>query len=95
MYTNFFGFNVKPFELTPDSNFLYLSADLREILATLEYGISQRRGFGLLVGEPGTGKTTLINSLIDKSGIDANFAYIFNPDLNFNDLLHTVLGEFD
>jgi general secretion pathway protein A len=95
MYTNFFGFNVKPFELTPDSNFLYLSADLREILATLEYGISQRRGFGLLVGEPGTGKTTLINSLIDKSGIDANFAYIFNPDLNFNDLLHTVLVEFD
>jgi type II secretory pathway predicted ATPase ExeA len=95
MYTNFFGFNVKPFELTPDSNFLYLSADLREILATLEYGISQRRGFGLLVGGPGTGKTTLINSLIDKSGIDANFAYIFNPDLNFNDLLHTVLVEFD
>ena len=95
MYTNFFGFNLKPFELTPDSNFLYLSHDLREILATLKYGISQRRGFVLLVGEPGTGKTTLINSLIDKEGEDTNFAYIFNPDLNFNDLLHTVLMEFD
>jgi len=94
MYSNFFGFRVKPFELTPDSSFLYLSPDLGEIRATLYYGISQRRGFGLLVGEPGTGKTTLINSLIDKSGIDANFAYIFNPDLNFNDLLHTVLVEF-
>jgi septin family protein len=48
-----------------------------------------------LVGKPGTGKTTLINTLIDKSGIDANFAYIFNPALNFNDLMHTVLTEFD
>jgi general secretion pathway protein A len=48
----------------------------------------------LLVGDPGTGKTTLINSLIDKSG-SANFAYIFDPDLNFNDLLHTILLEFN
>jgi len=95
MYSNFFGFSAKPFELTPDSNFLYLSHELREVFATLEYGIIQRRGFILLVGEPGTGKTTLIHSLIDKMGINANFAYIFNPDLNFNELLHTILLEFD
>ncbi|MDH3883951.1 MAG: AAA family ATPase [Desulfobacterales bacterium] len=95
MYNNFFGFSVKPFELTPDSNFLYFSHELREVFATLKYGIIQRRGFILLVGEPGTGKTTLINSLIDISGIDANFSYIFNPDLNFNELLHTILIEFD
>jgi len=95
MYSNFFGFSAKPFELTPDSNFLYLSHELREVFATLKYGIIQRRGFILLVGEPGTGKTTLINSLIDISGINANFAYIFNPDLNFNELLHTILMEFD
>ena len=94
MYTKFFGFSVKPFELIPDSKFLYLSSELREIFATLEYGIVQRRGFMLLVGEPGTGKTTLLNSLIDKLYTDADFAYIFNPDLDFNDLLHSVLIEF-
>jgi type II secretory pathway predicted ATPase ExeA len=95
MYREFFGLRIKPFELTPDSSFLYLSHELREVLSTLKYGIVQRRGFMLLVGEPGTGKTTLINSLIDLSGIDAKFAYIFNPDLNFNELLHTILIEFD
>jgi type II secretory pathway predicted ATPase ExeA len=94
MYNSFFGFSAKPFELTPDSNFLYLSYGSREIYATLEYGITQRRGFILLVGEPGTGKTTLINAIINKSGINANFAYIVNPDLNFNELLHTILIEF-
>jgi type II secretory pathway predicted ATPase ExeA len=95
MYSKFFGFSVKPFELTPDSNFLYLSHELKEILATLECGIIQRRGFILLVGGPGTGKTTLLNTLIDKSGINANFAYIFNPNLNFNELLHTILLKYD
>jgi general secretion pathway protein A len=95
MYRDFFGFSIKPFELTPDPGFLYLSHELREVLSTLKYGIIQRRGFMLLVGETGTGKTTLINSLIDLSGIDAKFAYIFNPDMNFNELLHTILIEFD
>jgi len=95
MYSDFFGFRIKPFDLTPDPGFLYLSHELREVLSTLKYGIIQRRGFMLLVGEPGTGKTTLINALIDLPGIDAKFAYIFNPDLNFNELLHTILIEFD
>lgn len=95
MYCGFFGFSVKPFELTPDFNFLYLSHELKEVLATLKYVINQRRGFMLLVGEPGTGKTTLINSLMDQSGIDTNFAYISNPNMNFNELLHTILIEFD
>ena len=95
MYCNFFGFNIRPFELTPDSNFLYLSHELKEIIATLKYGIIQRRGFILVAGKPGTGKTTLINSLMDRSDIDANFAYIFNPDLNFKEFLHAILIEFD
>jgi general secretion pathway protein A len=56
MYQEFYDFLARPFELTPDPEFLYLSSDLKEVLATLEYGIIQRRGFILLIGKPGTGK---------------------------------------
>lgn len=94
MYKSFYGFHLKPFEHTPDPKFLFLSVGMQETLATLEYGIIQKRGFMLLVGDPGTGKTTLINSLMEKSDINADCAYIFNPDLNFYEILHTVLVEF-
>jgi general secretion pathway protein A len=95
MYNKFFGFSEKPFELTPDPDFLYLSHELREVLAIINFGIIERRGFVLLVGEPGTGKTTLINSVMDQLQTNIHFAYIFNPALDFNDLLHTVLTEFE
>lgn len=95
MYNDFFGFSLKPFEPTPDPNFLYLSNKLRDALTVLEYGIIERRGFILLIGEPGTGKTTLINNLIDQYSRKVNFAYIFNPALTFKNLLNTVLAEFE
>ena len=66
MYSNFFGFSVKPFELAPDPRFLYLNEGLREALATLVYGIQERRGFILMTGEPGTGKTTMLNAAADQ-----------------------------
>jgi len=95
MYKKHFGLSEKPFELTPDPKFLYLSQDLREIKATLTVGTHYRRGLMLLVGKPGTGKTTLLNSLMDESYLDVNYAYIFNPALDFNELLHSILLELN
>lgn len=94
MYEKHFGFTEKPFELTPDPAFLYLSHESREIIATLSFCIVERRGFVLLVGEPGTGKTTMINTLMDRQYETTKFAYIFNPAFDFHDLLQTVLTEF-
>jgi general secretion pathway protein A len=94
MYEKHFGFTEKPFELTPDPAFLYLSHEIRETIATLNFGILERRGFVLIVGEPGTGKTTMINTLMDSLDAKTKFAYVFNPAFDFHDLLQTVLTEF-
>ena len=94
MYEKHFGFREKPFELTPDPAFLHLSSEIKETIATLRICILERRGFLLLVGEPGTGKTTLINTLMDTSDSKTKFAYVFNPAFDFQDLLQTVLSEF-
>ena len=60
MYCDHFGFSEKPFDVTPDPNFLYLSPAHEEMLAAIIYGIQERRGFITIVGEVGTGKTTLL-----------------------------------
>jgi len=95
MYEKHFGFSEKPFELTPDPKFIYLSHELNEIKATLIVGAHHRRGFVLLVGNPGTGKTTMLNSLMDETHPNTNYAYIFNPALDFNELLHSILLELN
>ena len=77
MYTKFFKLSEKPFEPTPDPKFLYLHAGLREVFATLIYGIRERRGFIILIGEPGTGKTTLLNSTIDRLDSSTKVAFLF------------------
>jgi type II secretory pathway predicted ATPase ExeA len=95
MYCNFFGFSIKPFELTPDPRFLYLNEGLREALATLVYGIQERRGFILMTGEPGTGKTTLLNAVGDHFDENTKVAFIFNTSLTFEGMLHMALVDLN
>jgi general secretion pathway protein A len=95
MYSNFFGFSIKPFELTPDPRFLYLNEGLRETLATLVYGIRERRGFMIVTGEPGTGKTTLLNATVDQFDENTKVAFISNTSLAFEDMLHMALIDLN
>ena len=95
MYTDFYGFSERPFEITPDPKFLYQGQEHCEVLASLVYGIKQRRGFIVVVGEVGTGKTTLLWSLLDRLTKDVKVANIFNTDITFDDMLHMVLVDLE
>jgi len=93
MYCQFFGFTEKPFDVTPDPKFLYLSPGHREILATLIYGIRERRGFITIVGEVGTGKTTLLNTVLGQLDGKTYVASIFNTDVTFDEMLTWILVD--
>ncbi len=93
MYSSFYGFTEKPFDVTPDPKFLYLNGGRKEPLAALLYGIMHRRGFVVIVGEVGTGKTTLINSVLGRLDEKTKVAYIFDTDMSFGELLIMILVE--
>ena len=93
MYCNHYGFSEKPFDVTPDPKFLYSSPKHREILAALIYGITERRGFVAIIGEVGTGKTTLLNAALDRLEENVKVAYIFNTDVTADQLLANILAE--
>jgi len=93
MYCNYFGFSERPFELTPDPKFLYLSRGHIEMLASLTYGIHERRGFITIIGEVGTGKTILINTALERLDENTKVAMIFNTDLTFDQMLHMALVD--
>jgi type II secretory pathway predicted ATPase ExeA len=93
MYQKFFGFEDKPFEVTPDPKFLYLTRTYQEILSALIYGIHERRGFIAIVGEVGTGKTLILNALLDRLEHDTKAAFIFNSDLTFRQMLIMALYD--
>jgi len=93
MYRNFFGFSEKPFDLTPDPKFLYLSRSHVEALASLTYGIHDRRGLVVMVGEVGTGKTLLLNAVLDRLDESTKIAYIFHTDVTFKQMLRMALVD--
>jgi type II secretory pathway predicted ATPase ExeA len=93
MYLNFYGFIDKPFEVTPDPKFLFITPGYQEILSALIYGIHERRGFIAVVGEVGTGKTLMLNALLDRLDRKHKVAFIFNSDLTFKQILMMVLCD--
>ncbi len=93
MYERHFGFSEKPFNLTPDSRYLFLSAKHQEAYANLEFGVAQGSGFLLLTGEVGTGKTTLIRHFLSQVGPDVRTAVILYPALSAGELFHAILQD--
>ena len=93
MYTEFFGLNEKPFTITPDPRYLYLSRRHADALAHLIYGISESGGFIQLTGEVGTGKTTLIRSLLEQLPEKAEIALILNPHLSAREFIENICEE--
>jgi len=93
MYTKFYGLKTRPFEITPDPKFLYLSENHREGLAHLTYAVRERKGFTVITGEVGTGKTTLVQTLLSKMNGDTRAAYLFNPKLGATDFIHYICED--
>jgi general secretion pathway protein A len=93
MYLKFFGLNEKPFAITPDPRYLYLSERHAEALAHLLYGINEAGGFVQLTGEVGTGKTTIVRSLLAQTPKNAEIALILNPRMTPPEFLLTICEE--
>ncbi len=93
MYENYFQFKEKPFSLTPDPKFLYLSKQYQGALDHMLYGIKQREGFMVIAGDVGTGKTTLCRCLLDRLEEDVEVALILNPMLSDMDLLRNIVHD--
>ena len=93
MYLAFFGLNEKPFSITPDPRYLYLSERHAEALAHLLYGINEAGGFVQLTGEVGTGKTTIVRSLLAQAPKNAEIALILNPKMTAPEFLLTICEE--
>ncbi len=94
-YLKFFSLTEDPFRLTPDTAYFYPSQGHNEIISSLNYAIEQKEGFSLLVGEPGTGKTTLLRVLVDGWKDKAELALIITPRLSPEEFLQSVLEDLN
>lgn len=96
MYNAYFGFEESPFNLSPDPVFFYRSAQHEEALANLIYGVQSRKGFIVLTGEVGTGKTTLLECLRDFLDVQRyEFAFLFNSRINTDQFLQMIAYDLD
>jgi general secretion pathway protein A len=93
MYEEFYGLRASPFSITPDPRYLFFSRRHREAFDHMLYGISQRKGFILITGEVGAGKTTLCRALLEELREGTETALILNPVMSGTQLLRAILGE--
>jgi type II secretory pathway predicted ATPase ExeA len=93
MYEKHFGLVERPFNLTPDPRYLFLSRQHQEAFAHLQYGVREKNGFVLLTGEVGTGKTTLLRHFLAQLGPETKTAVVLYPALSAGDLFHSILED--
>jgi general secretion pathway protein A len=93
MYWKYYRFKEKPFEITPDLKFVFLSDIHQEALAHLQYAIKEGKGFTVITGEAGTGKTTLVHTLLGELEGNIKTCYIFNPILERADFLNYICDD--
>lgn len=93
MYASYFGLREAPFSVTPDPRFFFANASYEEAYATLRYAIRERKGFVLLAGDVGTGKTTLLRRLMAEIEGSTPFVFVFNPSLPFDEILSFTCSE--
>jgi general secretion pathway protein A len=95
MYKRFYNLQRNPFEITPDPLFLFSTKKHNEALAALYYGVRRRKGFVVMTGEVGTGKTMLVRCLLQVlNQTDVSYAYVFNPRLSSMEFLQYIAGDF-
>jgi general secretion pathway protein A len=96
MYLKYYGLKEKPFEITVDPRFIYLSETHKEALANLVYAVQERKGFAVLTGEAGTGKTTLVQTLLSRLDVKTKTAFLFNPKVeNDVEFLYSICEDLE
>ena len=95
MYNEFYGFSESPFEVVPDPKFLYFTPNHQAVLTSVLDGIEKRKGLISITGEVGTGKTTLIHSLLKRLDEKVKTVFIFHTTITFKELLKSILHDLD